>query len=185
MQHARRHLLARPRRTRHQHAGPRRRHPLHRRADRLQGRALADQLRLRTRAQPQLGILGGQPRRLQRPAHDQQQPVGLEWLFDEVIGAELNGIHRRLDRAMARDHHHRHMRLLAMQRLQDPQTIQPRVPQPDVEHYEARPPRMERADRIIRIRRLAREIALVAQHAVDQHADIGFVVDDEDITVPS
>ena len=38
-------------------------------------------------AQPQLLVLAPQPRRLDRALDHQQQPVGLERLLDEVVGA--------------------------------------------------------------------------------------------------
>ena len=46
----------------------------------------------------------GSWRRLDGAFHDQQQAVGLERLFDEVIGAELDRLDRRFDIAMAADH---------------------------------------------------------------------------------
>ena len=117
----------------------------------LIARAVAGQHRLRPGAQPQLGVLARQRRRFQRAAHHQQQPVRLERLLDEVVGALLDRLHRHLDRAVAGDHHHRHLRLLAVERLQQPQPVQPRALQPDIQDDQRRPPHPERGDRRIGI----------------------------------
>jgi hypothetical protein len=55
-------------------------------------------------AGPNLALqLGG----LERALGDQDQPVGLERLLDEVVGAALDGRDGGLDVAVAGDHHHR------------------------------------------------------------------------------
>ena len=46
---------------------------------------------------------------------DQQQPVGLERLLDEVVGADLDRLDRGLDRAVAADHDDRDRRHLGAQ----------------------------------------------------------------------
>ena len=43
------------------------------------------------------------------------------------------------------------------------------------------PPRAERGDRRIGVAGAARLVAFVAQDAVDQQPDVGFVVDDQDV----
>jgi hypothetical protein len=49
----------------------------------------------------------------QRAGRNQHQPVGLERLFDEIIGAALDGRHGGFDVAVAGDHHHRQVRVHA------------------------------------------------------------------------
>ena len=51
-------------------------------------------------------------RGLQRAVGDEHQPVGLERLLDEVVGAGLDRRDGGLDVAVARDHHHRQVRML-------------------------------------------------------------------------
>jgi hypothetical protein len=59
----------------------------------------ADQVEFAAGAQFQLGVFAPQQRRLYRAGDDQQQPVGLERLFDEVIGPDLDRLDRGLDGA--------------------------------------------------------------------------------------
>ena len=66
----------------------------------------------------QLVDLALQPRGLQRALGDQDQPIGLERLLDEVVGAELDRRHRGLDVAVAGNHHHRHVAVLLLDDLQ-------------------------------------------------------------------
>ena len=48
---------------------------------------VAGERRLLPGAQPKFRVLRRQPRRLERPPDDKQQPVRLERLFDEIVGA--------------------------------------------------------------------------------------------------
>ena len=88
MEHARRHFLARAGRAGDQHARAGRRDLLDRRAQ-LRRSACEPPISSVSGAgaQPQLAVLAPQPRRLERARDDQQQPVGLERLLDEVVGA--------------------------------------------------------------------------------------------------
>ena len=70
----------------------------------------------RAGARAQVVDLALQPRGLQRPLGDQDQAIGLERLFDEIVGAELDRGDRGLDVAVAGDHHHRHVRVLLLDR---------------------------------------------------------------------
>ena len=139
------------------------------------------QVRLEPGAQPQLRILLGQPRRLQCPADDQQQPVRLERLLDEVVSAKLDRRDCRLDGAMAGDHHDGDVRLLRQQRLQDAEAIEPRPLQPDVEDHQRRAAHPEGRERRVGVAGLPDRIAFVFKDALDQHADVGFVVNDQDL----
>ena len=67
------------------------------------------------------------------------QPVGLERLLDEIVGALLDRGDRGLDRAVAGDHHDRQIGLLALERVEHLDAVEPAALQPDVEHDELRP----------------------------------------------
>ena len=134
MDHAGGHFLAGTGGAGDQHPAPGRRYPLDRVAQLVYAGRAADQFGLCPGPQPQLGVFLPQPRRFQRTRDNQQQSVGVEWLLDEIIGADLDGPHRRFDGAVATDHDHRHLRLLAVQVLQNPKAIELGVLQPDIEH---------------------------------------------------
>ena len=122
-----------------------------------------------------------EPRVLQRPLGDQQQPVGLERLFDEVIGAAFDGGDRGFDIAVAGNHHDRQFGMLELERVEQLQAVEPAALQPDVEEHQIGPARHHGAERFVAVARGARHVAFVLQDARDQFANIGFVVDDEDI----
>ena len=69
-----------------------------------------DQRRRQRRQLLELLDLALEPRGLQRAVGDQHQPVGLERLLDEIVGAALDGGDRGFDVAVAGDHHHRQLR---------------------------------------------------------------------------
>ena len=123
-----------------------------------------------------------QARGLERAFGNQDQTVRLERLLDEVVGAELDRRHRRLDIAVAGNHHDRHVRILPLDRLKQLQPVQLRTLQPDVEQDKLRPARLDRRDRLVRIARQARAVAFVLQNAGDEFADVVFVVDDENVS---
>ncbi len=74
-------------------------------------------------AQAQFGVLARHCRGFQCTPHHQQQTIGLERLLDEVVGALLDRLHRHLDVAVAGDHRHRYLRLLAAERLQQSEPV--------------------------------------------------------------
>src|SRR3546814_19757129 len=63
---------------------------------------------------------------------------------------------------------------------EDLQAVERRVLQPDIEHHEARPALAQQFQRAVAVAGIAGLIALILQGTGDQHADVGFVVDDED-----
>ncbi len=65
--------------------------------------------------------------------------------------------------------------------LQHLQPVQPAALQPDVEEDQVRPSRLHRRERLIRVARGARAEALILEDARDEIADVGLVVDDQDI----
>ncbi len=126
-----------------------------------------------------------QARGLQRALGDQHQPVGLERLLDEVVGAALDRRDRGLDVAVARDHHHRQLRVLLLDRCRAAAGRRAGALQPDVEEDEMRPARLDRRRAPRRCSRAVRvAMALVLQNAGDELADVGLVVDDEDVGAP-
>ncbi len=103
-------LLAAARRTDDQNAAVGRPHFLDGLPQLIGGGRTADQRRGERTELFQLFDLALEPRILQRPVGDQQQPVGLERLLDEVIGAALDRRDRGLDVAVAGNHHDRQFR---------------------------------------------------------------------------
>ena len=144
----------------------------------LHHRAVADQGVAAVDLGAQVAVLG-----LERPlahgvADDQHRLVERQRLLDEVEGAELDGAHRRLDVAVARD--------------DDDLGVDPPLAQPlqGLEPVDARHPHVEQHD-VVGVGDDALEarlpgfdgvdgVALVAQHATEGGAHAGLVVDDED-----
>ena len=135
----------------------------------------------RAGARAQVADFALEPRGLQRALGDQDQAIGLERLFDEVIGAEFDRGHRGFDIAVAGNHHHGHVGVLLLQNLQQLQTVEPRALQPDVEQDQMRPARLDRGQRLVGIARQTRAVALVGEDSRNEFADVVFVVDDQDI----
>ncbi len=140
-----------------------------------------DQVEVSAGAQSQLFVLAPQQRRLDRALDDQQQPVRFERLLDEIVGADLDRLDRRLDRTMTADHDHRHRRHLGAQQPENFDPVEFAALQPDVENDESRLPRVDHGQRLGAVTGLTCGVALILQHTRDQHADVGFVVDDQDI----
>jgi hypothetical protein len=86
-----------------------------------------------------------------------------------------------LDVAVAADHHHRHVGIGFLDHLQDLHAVERAVLQPDVEHDQAGTAVAQQVQRLVAVGGLARGESLVAEHAGDQHPDVGFVIDNQDI----
>ncbi len=119
--------------------------------------------------------------RLQRALGDEDQPVGVERLLDEVVGALLDGRHRRLDGAVAGDHHHRHFRVVLLDQLQELQAVELGALQPDVEEDQMRAARLDGGERLVAVLGGAGAVALVLQYAGHQPANVGLVIDDQNV----
>ena len=117
-------------------------------------------------------------RGLERAVGDEHEPVGLERLLDEVVGAGLDRRDGGLDVAVARDHHHRQVRMLLLDDVEHLQPVEPAALQPDVEENEVGPPRLDRGERLVGGAGGARAVALVLEDSRHELADIGFVVAD-------
>ena len=120
------------------------------------GRRPADQRRRQRRELLELLHLALEPRVLQRALGDQHQPVGLERLLDEVVGAALDGGDRGLDIAVAGDHHHRQFGMFLLERVEQLQAVEPAALQPDVEKNQVGPARDDRGQRVVAVARGAR-----------------------------
>ena len=129
----------------------------------------------------ELTHLALEPRILQGAFGNEQQPVGLERLFDEIVGATLDRRHCGLDIAVARDHYHRQLGMVLLERVEQLQAVEAAALQPNVEENEIGPARNHRAERLVGIGGRARTVAFVLQNAGDQLADIRFIVHNEDI----
>ena len=158
-----------------------RRHLLDGLAQLVDRRRAADHRRRHRAELLELLDLALEPRGLERALGDQHQPVGLERLLDEVVGAALDRRDRGLDVAVAGDHHDRQFGMLLLDRVEQLQPVEPAALQPDVEEDQVGPARRDRAERVVAVARRARGVALVLQDAGDQLADVGFVVDDENV----
>ena len=181
MQQAPDHFLAGARRPGDEDPAAGRRDPLDLLAQLVDRRRGADQIEFAAGPQPQLGILAAQLGRLDRARDQEQQAIALERLFDEIVGAELDRLHRGLDRSVAADHHHRHGRHLGVQPAQDGNAVEFAALQPDVEDHQGRLAGMDGGEGLGAVGGVARRVALVLQHPGDQHPDVGFVVYDQDV----
>ena len=150
-------------------------------AEMVHRRRLADQIARLAGALAQLLDLAAELGGLERPLGDQHQPVGLERLLDVVVGAALDRRDGGLDVAVAGDHDHRQIGVLALDRVEERQPVHAAPLQPDVEEDERRPPLGDLGERRIGIGGRAGAVALVREDAGDELPDVGFVVDDEDI----
>ena len=122
-----------------------------------------------------------QTRRLQRPRRHQDQPVGLERLFDEVVGAALDRGDRGLDIAVPGDHHHRQLGMVPLDLLQQLQAVELAALQPDVEKHQMRAAIGDFRQRRIAVARGPGGKTLVVENARNQIANIRFVIDNQNV----
>ena len=118
MQRARRQFLARAGRADDQDAAIGLGRPLDGLAQLVHAGGAASQRACSRRKLLQFLHLALEARGFQRPGRDQDQPVGLERLFDEVIGAALDRRDRGFDIAVAGDHHDRQVGIVLLDLLQ-------------------------------------------------------------------
>ena len=121
-------------------------------------------------------------RGFQRPRRHQDQPVGLERLFDEVIGAALDRRDRGLDVAVAGDHHHGNVGVILLDLLEQLQAVELGALQPDVEKHQMRAAVGDLGQRRIAVARGPGTEAFVVQDARNEVTNIGFVVDNQNVT---
>src|SRR5215470_2353822 len=104
---------------------------------------------------------------LERAFGDQQQTIGLEGLFNEIIGAALDRGHRGFDIAMARNHDDWQFRMLLLEAVEQLQAIKPAALEPNIEENEIRPARNDCGERLITVAGRAGAVALILQNARD------------------
>src|SRR5579864_2376188 len=147
-------------------------------ADRMRG---ADEIILAASALLQGFVFVAQASRFDRPLDDEHQAIGLEGLLDEVIGTDLDRRDGRFDIAVATDHDHRKLRQLALHDLQYFKSVKLAALQPDIEHDERGLARANGRERFGAIARLSRFISFVAEYPAHQAADIGLIVNDNNV----
>ena len=123
-----------------------------------------------------------EPRGLQRALRHQDQPVRLERLFDEIIGAALDRRDRGLDVAVAGDHHDRQVGIVLLDLLQQLQTVELGALQPDVEKHQMRAAIGDLGQRRIAVARGPGGESFVFENARNEVANIGFVIDNQNVT---
>ena len=160
-----------------QHPAAGRRDALQRRADGVDRDRRAVELVVLADLLAKSCILAPQPVGLGRAVDEVEQPLGLERLFDEVDRAFADRGDGGVEIAVARDHQHRQGRVAALDLLQQLQPVEPRALQPDVEQHQRRAPVLDRVERRRAVGGRAHRIALVLEHAADELANVGFVVD--------
>ena len=114
----------------------------------------------------------------QRVADGEQHAVGVERLLEEVVGAELGGLDRRLDRAVTRDHDDDRVRVLLAQLLQHLEPVESR--HLDVEQHQVRPALAVEAERLVAGAGLQHLVALVVEQLLQRGADARLIVHHED-----
>ena len=132
-------FLARPGRAGDEDAAVGRRDLLDRLAKLRNRRGVSDHFGIVAGLELQFLHLAAQARGFERAADHVNQPVGLERLFNEIVGALLDGGDGRLDRAVAGDHHNRKIGLFALERIEHLDAVELAALQPDVEHHQLRP----------------------------------------------
>ena len=177
--HPRGDFLADARRARDQHPAAGRCDPLQGRADGVDRHRAAVELVVVPDLLAKHLILAAQPLGLGRAVDEVDQPLGLERLFDEVDRALADRGDRGVEIAVARDHQHRQRRIAALDLLEQLNPVEPRALQPHVEQDHRRAPLLDRFERRIAVGRGADRIAFVLEHAADELADVGFIVDDQ------
>ena len=181
VQQASRDFLAAARRAADQHAAAGRGHPLQGCAHLVDLLTGARQLDINAHPLLQRFIFAAQAFGFGGAAHHQQQLFGLERLFDIIIGAALDGGDRGIKVAVPGNHHDRQGRIAGFHGVQQFDPVHATALQPDIEDDEAGPAFGQRRECAFGMGSGAGFKAFIAQHAGHQLADIGFIVDDQDI----
>jgi hypothetical protein len=88
---------------------------------------------------------------LDRPLHDQQKPIGLERLLDEIVGALLDRGDGCFDVAVPRNHDHRQIDVLLLDGVEQLQPVERRALEPNIQKRETRPPRDNGGERLVAV----------------------------------
>ena len=146
------------------------------------GNGRAVQFGISTGAALQRFIFALQAAGFEGPAHDQQQPVGVEGLFDIFIGAALDGGDRRFNVAVARNDDNGHVLMLLLDGLQEIEPVEFGTLQPDIENDQRRAALIDFSQRGVAVMGKAGFVALVLQNASDQFADVGLVINYQNVS---
>ncbi len=117
---------------------------------------------------------------LERIAQQHQHAIGVERLLEDVVRAELRGFHRRLDRGVAADHHHRGGGISLPQALEHLEPVEPR--HLHVEEDQLRTEAVVLRDAFGAAARGLHLEALIFEQLAEGLTDSRFVVNDEDAT---
>src|SRR5215468_2413213 len=172
-------LLARPAVAVDQHAARGGRGDVDLLAQLLDGCALAHDLLAPLHPLAQAPVLLLETGMLESPRGDQEGLLEGERLLDEVVGAQLGRLHRRLDGGVAGDHHHRRLGAALLHLREGLQPVH--AGHPDVEEDEVRRIVHEAGQRFLRRARRGDAVALVLEHAAQRALDEALVIHDEDV----
>jgi hypothetical protein len=154
---------------------------LDRLAELVDRRRTADHADRHGRESLQVADLALEARGFERSVSDQHQAVGLERLLDEIVGASLYCRDGGFDVAVAGNHHHRHFRVLLLDGIEQLQAVEPAPLEPDVEEQQVGTARLDLVQRGIAVARRAGGVAFVLEQARDQLADVGLVINNQNI----
>ena len=169
-------LFARSRRTGDQNPAAGRSDPPHGFAQLCHRPGLADEFIEDMGDPPQLLVLAAQSRVIDRPSHGKKNFVGLQWLFDEIVGADLGALHGGFDRAVTADHENWHEGIVHDVLLQEIDTIASVPAKPYIENQQGRNLLGDGGISGCRIGSRAHRVALVLENAGKGFADIALVV---------
>ena len=182
MDHPRDHFLARARRAGDQHPAVGRGDLGDHLAQLLGGQRPADQPIGGQGLGAQAAVLAAQAGRLDGPLDHQQQPVGLERLFEELVGPALDGADRGLDVAVAGDHDHRQIAVERLDQVEQLQPVHAPALHPDVEDDQGRLAGANGQQGLFGVGRGSHRIAFIGENAGDEFADVRFIVDDQNVS---
>ena len=120
-----------------------------------------------------------QLRCLQCAIRDQDKPIGLEWLLDEIIGAAADRGYGRLDIAVAGYHHNRKVGVHDLDLVEQRKAVETRSLQPDIQENQTRHAIRDRRQRAVGVVGHARLVTFIAQNTRDELANVFFVIYDK------
>jgi hypothetical protein len=83
---------------------------------------------------------------------------------------------------MAAYHQDRQSRVFLLDDVKNLQAVKRAPLQPDIQDHQVRLPVPDGGERFVAVARFARGVAFIGQQAADEHANVGFVIDDEDVS---
>src|SRR5690606_28342807 len=133
------------------------------------------------RAQTQLAVFAAQPVRLDGAADDEDKPICLERLFNEVVSALLDGGDSRFDIAVAAYHDHRQIRMALANDIEKLKPVKLAALKPDIENDKAGTARLDGSECLVAVSGAARIIAFIVENTRDQFANIRFIIHNQNI----